>query len=131
MKIPPAVVLHLARDGYSTQRIAEQLRTDVAAVTGIISLHQTLAARPQGWTPLYGRRRPGVAKLLAWADHSSRPSVRRRAARVHRLLDELAAEHQAEGELLTSMLEVAQLEQQLAAARAHTAALRRALGRAS
>ncbi|MFD3777322.1 hypothetical protein [Streptomyces sp. NPDC058612] len=123
MKISPAVVLHLTRDGYSPQRIADQLRTDVATITGIVSLHQTLADRGPGWKPPAGRR-PGVAKLLAWADHHSRASIRRRAARAHTLLDELLADHQAEGELLLSMLEVAELEQKLASARTRTAALR-------
>ncbi|MEU2450076.1 hypothetical protein ABZ605_08455 [Streptomyces sp. NPDC012765] len=129
MQIPPAVVLHLVRDGYTPQRIAEHLRTDVATVTGIIRLHNELTSRGPDWRPPAGRRRPGIAKLLAWADHHSRASIRRRAARVHRILDELLADHQAEGELLVSMLEVADLERQLAAARTRTAALMPRAGR--
>ncbi|MFD9306112.1 hypothetical protein ACFWCB_26245 [Streptomyces sp. NPDC060048] len=124
MKISPAVVLQMTSDGYSDQQIADHLRTDRATVTGVIDLHKSLAARGALSSGQAVKERPGIAKLLAWAEGHEAKSVQRSAARVHALLDELIARHQAEDELLTVTLQVVELEQKLEAARARAAALK-------
>ncbi|MCP3758188.1 hypothetical protein [Streptomyces sp. TBY4] len=124
MKISPAVVLQMTSDGYSDQQIADQLRTDRATVTGIIDLHKSLAARGALPSTPPAKERPGVAKLLSWAQGHEAASVRRSAERVHTLLDALLVRHEAESELLTVTMEVVELEQRLAEARTRAAALK-------
>lgn len=124
MRISPAVVLQMATDGYSDQQIADQLRTDRATVTGIIDTHKSLTARGALPTPPPAKERPGVAKLLSWAEGHEAAAVRRSAERVHALLDGLLERHEAESALLTVTMEVVELEQRLAEARTRAAALK-------
>ncbi|MFB6517461.1 hypothetical protein [Streptomyces sp. NPDC056401] len=124
MRVSPAVVLQMTRDGYSDQQIADQLRTDRATITGIVDLHKSLSARGALPTPATPRERPGVAKLLSWADGHEAAAVRRSAERVHTLLDGLLERHEAESELLTVTMEVVELETRLAEARTRAAALK-------
>ncbi|MFZ3494593.1 hypothetical protein ACODT5_15440 [Streptomyces sp. 5.8] len=124
MNVSPAVVLQMSRDGYSDQRIADQLRTDRETVASIIDLHKSVAARGALPTSSTSRERPGVAKLLAWAEGHEAKSVQRSAERVHALIDELQARHETESELLRVTMEVVELEKQLAEARSRAAALK-------
>lgn len=124
MRVSPAVVLQMTHDGYSDQQIADQLRTDLATVTGIIDLHKSLAARGALPTPAPAKERPRVAKLLSWAEGHEAASVRRSAERVTALLDGLLERHQAEAELLTATMEVVELETRLAEARTRAASLK-------
>lgn len=124
MKISPAVVLQMASDGYSDQQIADQLRTDRVTVTGIIDYHKSLTARGAITPTIPARERPGVAKLLAWAEGHEAKSVQRSAERVHALIDELQARHETESELLRVTMEVVELEKRLSEARTRAAALK-------